>query len=136
MKKLVSIIVALSVVSYGTATADLKKNIGWLSVVVGGTCIFVAFDYDSYCSTGATTITRTSTSGDRTTTCVSSGYGQINISGPKGDATFARPYMLWTGVGMIAGGTILLLIPSGAKAYTPDLHVTPQGVAVTKTKSW
>ena len=135
MRKILSVCVALTLISSGTATAGLKKNIGWLSIVVGGGAIITAFDYDSYCSTGATTIT-TSVNGYRDTTCVSSGYGQVTIKGPDGSATFARPYMLWTGLGMIAGGTILLLIPSKAKAYTPNLHFMPKGVAVTKTASW
>lgn len=135
MRKILSVLIAVTLFSSGTAVAGPKNTVGWLSILGGTGLVIGAFNYSTGCSSGATTIT-THNAGYTDTTCISSGYGYVDIKGPDTSAALARPTMLWVGLGAAATGVLLLLIPSGAQRYTPDLQVMPKGVAVTKTKSW
>jgi hypothetical protein len=120
----------------GIASAQGKKIVGWSAIAVGTGLSFAAYNWDSSCPTGYTTHTSSSFGGPTDTACVWIGRTGSDVRDPEVSAQFARPGLLWAGIGTAALGTVLLFLPARAQKVVPSVTVTPKGVTASKSVKW
>lgn len=113
-----------------TTFAAGKDKAGAIFVLAGAGLMAGAFDYKGdQCPAGYTT----HTAQNLPTQCfLVRSNGSTDIREATTGVTFKRKPMMWAGVGSVATGIVLFMLPSGAQ-NTVDISITPQGVAASKT---
>ena len=90
---------------------DKKLITGMLLIAGGGGLTIGAFNYDTSCAPGETTVI-VRVNGVNDTSCVGETYRTVTVSEQATTATFARPGLLWAGLGTAAAGVVVLMLPS------------------------
>lgn len=129
----------LAVLAMPSTALAQQKAIGWSAIAVGAGLSAAAYNWDSSCPSGYTTHTSSGNFGGQyysDKTCVWVGRTGSDVRDPEVSAQFARPGLLWAGIGSAAIGTVLVLLPSRAQKVVPSINVTPEGVTASKTVKW
>jgi hypothetical protein len=129
--------VALMAVAIPAHAGDKKLITGMLLIAGGGGLTIGAFNYDTSCAPGETTVT-VRVNGVNDTSCVRSTYNAVTVSEQTTTGTFARPALLWAGLGTAAAGVVVLMLPTKAQTVAGGVtaNVTPGGWRVSKTVAW
>lgn len=110
------------------AQGKSKTVAGVVMIAAGAGLMAGAFNYDTHCPPGYSTHT-IDVGTVHETTCVSITSFGSDVRDASTSAYYARPAMLWTGIGSAVVGTVLLFLPKkvrqGTTKITAGLSVTP-----------
>lgn len=115
------------------ADTDDKLDTTGLVLILGGIgAIAGSFNYSTGCGASETTVyLQSGTYSD--TSCVYTSPSYVSVTDPTTDATFARPGLLYAGVGAIVTGIVLMKLPAKAQRVAPSIQVGPQSIGLAKT---
>jgi hypothetical protein len=123
------VLAATLVPTQAVAQTSKTKVAGAIAIASGVGLMVAAFDYDASCPAGYTTHYFEGLE----TQCSYIGRTYTNIESQTVTTTFARPMLMWSGLGAVGAGVVLLMLPKRVQRYSPSVSVSPQGVTATKT---
>lgn len=118
------------------AAAQSRTMLGLLSVLAGSGLVAAAFDYQAdTCPEGYSTHTFEH---EPTQCFFVSPHPPFDTDTRDAatDVTLKRPALLWTGVGALGAGALLLLLPENGITRGLDVQVAPERVAVRRAFGW
>lgn len=100
-------------------------------VVGGGVLTYASFDFGKDCGAGyGYEVNGTLES------CVAVGRTSVNVHDPYQRSSLERPWMLWTGLGSMVLGVMVLALPPTVQKAVPDVTFSRKGVTAQKTIKW